>query len=205
MPLPESSTSQLCTLTPVTVVPEWTSQHGQVFSRLAKIECVAVRSYVDRAGLRSYVVEVFESARKNRIPTNNRTFTRNTASTRGTSGVNSDAPLDSSRKPIARLERRYAQFVDVRGESYHHAHKAHSSVSCDFCKDVIDEIVWGEKLSSILQLIRSEDKIMHTLAKSVNSLLLIVKSIGERRLCSGQINVPAALLEFLTDGDESQQ
>ncbi|TYZ64551.1 hypothetical protein PybrP1_003262, partial [[Pythium] brassicae (nom. inval.)] len=185
MPLPElGSTGQLRALTQVTIAPEWTSQRGQVLSRLAKIECVAVRSYVDHAGIRSYVVEVFESARKNRIPTNNRTNPRSSVSAH--EAVNPEAPLDSSRKSIARLERRYAQFVDMRGEAYNHAHNAHSFVPCDFCKGVIDEIVWGEKLSSILQFTKSKDKAMRELARSVNSLLMLVKSIGERRLCSGQ-------------------
>lgn len=182
------------------MVPDWVSQRGQVAARFAKIECVDVKSVVDHRGDRRYVVEIYESTSKNRIPTNRLTRRRPLSPT-GSSApqVCSIGSLDSSRKPTARIERHFSDFEALRSEAYNHAHHAHDLIPCEFCKGVVDEIVWGDNQpGGLLKLLANEDKVVRRLTKSVNAFLKLVKSSGESgRLCSGQANVPQVLYDFL--------
>lgn len=193
-------------LTPAPMVPEWISQRGQVAARLMKIECVDVKSVVDKRGDRSYVVEIYEATSKNRIPTNRNTRRRPLSQSPANSApqICSVASLDSSRKPTARIERQFSEFAALRSEAYNHAHMAHNMVPCEFCKGVIDEIVWGDSQpGGLLKLLANEEKVVRRLAKSVNAFLALVKSNGEGgRLCSGQDNVPQVLYDFLFTADE---
>lgn len=201
MPLPTiSSRRPLQALTPVTLVPEWVSQRGQVSAALKGIECIAIRSVTNRKGIHYYVIEIYEYTTKNRIPTNRprqHPPLSPTAASTSPSSHGGSAPR-CSRKPDARMERRFAEFADLRGKVYNHAHLAHKMVPCEFCKEVINEIVWGDNQpGSFLKLIAAEQKVMQMLAKSVNSLLELVKSNGDGRLCGGQDNIPQVLYEFL--------
>lgn len=199
MPLPSLVAAPSCplqALTPVPVVPEWFSQRGRVSASLLKVECVAIKSFVDRQGVRSYVIERYERTSKNRIPTNCRS-SFHSSNNRAT--AKSSVPhIDSSRTPTARIERRYTEFAELWSQLYTHAHNAHNVVPCDFCKDIVDEIVWGDsKPSSFLKLMVSDDKLMLKLAKSLNTLLAIATRTGDSRLCSGLDNVSQLLYDFL--------
>lgn len=168
------------TLTPATLEPNQVSQCSQVSTALKKIECVDVKSTVNRDGSRIYVVEIYEYAPKNRIPTNR-----------------SKQDPGFVRTPVACVERRYLEFADLRGRVYNHVFDAHDLTPCDFCQSVIDEVVWGDKPGSLLKLFSSEAKVAQTLAKFVNAFLDLVKCNGEMRLCMGQDQVPQVLYDFL--------
>lgn len=175
-------------LTPAAIEPEWVSKRSQMSAVLKKIDCVRIKSVVNRNGLRRYVIEVYEHTSKNRIPTN---------WTRQDPPVYSSSPVHA-RTPVARTERCYPEFADLRGQVYNEAHKAHDRTPCDFCKSVIGEVAWSDnKPGSFLKLLASEEKVVQTLATSVNVLLDMVKCNGEASLCAGQEKAPQVLHDFL--------
>uniref|UniRef100_K3X9S4 Uncharacterized protein n=1 Tax=Globisporangium ultimum (strain ATCC 200006 / CBS 805.95 / DAOM BR144) TaxID=431595 RepID=K3X9S4_GLOUD len=198
MPLPSlaSSRSPLQALTPVAVIPEWISQRGQVSAALRNIEGIAIKHAVNRKGVHYYEIEIYEYTTKNRIPTNR---PRHELSLPRTASLPSIGSPGCTRQSTARVERRFGEFVDLRGKVYNHAHLAHKSVPCAFCNQIINEIVWGDNQpgSLLFKFLTTEDKVMDLLAKSVNSLLALVNDNAEGHLCGGQDNIPQELFDFL--------
>ncbi|KAF1332431.1 hypothetical protein FI667_g3519, partial [Globisporangium splendens] len=159
---------------------EWVSKRSQVSAALKQIECVRVESTTNANGLRRYAVCVYERASKNRIPTNQ------------------SRPQGSSRHAIARTERSYAEFADLRGRIYNEAQMAHGATRCGFCERIIDDIANSDsKPGTLLRLLASDTKVAETLARSVNVLLDLVNSNEEIRLCTGQEKIPQELYNFL--------
>lgn len=183
------------TLTPTTVEPEWGSLRSQMSTALKKVDCIHIKRTVSCDGVRRYVIEVYAHTSKNRIPTN--------WSRQGPAARTSLSP-GRSHTPVARVERKYSDFTDLRGEVYNHAHDAHDLTPCDFCQRVIDEIVWGDsKPSNLRRLLASKEKVVEMLAASVNTLLDLVKSNRDGRLCDGQDKIPQVLYDFLFKQDSA--
>uniref|UniRef100_K3X9S6 Uncharacterized protein n=1 Tax=Globisporangium ultimum (strain ATCC 200006 / CBS 805.95 / DAOM BR144) TaxID=431595 RepID=K3X9S6_GLOUD len=187
------------------VAPEWSSLGKQMTTVLKRIECVRIDSTVRLDGSRAFVVDVYEYASTNRIPTNR--FSDPTAAPRSVS--TSYENFKNTTEPIVCTQRWFAEFVDLRGQIYQAAHNAHKRTPCAFCKSVIYEIAWGEHQPGVLlQYFGPKKRVMCTLAKSVNAFLELVKQTAAtpratRMMCSGQEQVAQALYVFLFAHDLS--
>lgn len=175
-------------LTPVAIEPEWGSQRSQMLALLKKVERVDIKSAVRHDGTRSYVIEIFECASKNRIPTNRSRQDR----------PSSPRSPERSHASVARIHRQYAEFAGLQSEVYNHARNAHTLSPCHFCKCVINEVVLGcNKVGRFQKLLLSDEKVEQTLANAVTTILDLIKCNGEVRQCGGQDKVVHVLYEFL--------
>ncbi|KAF1332439.1 hypothetical protein FI667_g3517, partial [Globisporangium splendens] len=190
------------------VAPEWSSLGKQMTTALKRIECVRIDSTVRLDGSRAFVLDVYECASTNRIPTNR--FSDPTAASRSSGLVSkSYENFKYTKEPIVCTERWFTEFVDLRGQIYQAVHNAHKRKPCAFCKSVIYEIAWGEHQPGVLlQYFGPKKRVMRTLAKSVNAFIELIKQTAAtpratRMMCSGQEQTAQALYEFLFAHDLS--
>ncbi|KAF1332438.1 hypothetical protein FI667_g3514, partial [Globisporangium splendens] len=184
-------------LTPALIAPEAASQRIRLLTALKKIEFVEVKSSTGHGGERVYVTETHEySSSASRI-------SAAVSVARPDTSVPSQFPdrtLQSNRS-VARVERAYSSFDELRLNAFYSVRDAHYRAYCGFCQSIVDEVNSGRnKPGSVLKLLRSDRKVVQTLTTFLNALLEIVKCSGGTLECRGQDQVCFLLHEFLYKG-----
>ncbi|KAF1332435.1 hypothetical protein FI667_g3513, partial [Globisporangium splendens] len=182
------------TLTPALTTPVGSTQRICLLTALKKIEFVEVKSGVGHEGERMYVIEAHEYApTTNRIPAA-APITRQDPSM-------SQSSRDSTTQTscaVARVERDYFAFDDLRLNVFVGVRSAHYRAYCDFCRSIVSAFDTAKnRPGTVLRLLGSDRKIVQTLTKFLNALLEIVKHNEGTRECHGQNQVCLLLHEFL--------
>lgn len=177
------------------VVPEWTSRHNEMLRGLKRIDFVAIKSTAKRCGMQMFVIEIYYDTPNSRIPTNNRGH--------DPAALSTGCPIlrqSESRKPDARMDRRYAEFAVLQSHLQNQVQGAHGIIPCDFCHALSSAPLWGHSQRSALSMLSiSEEELMTSFAKSINAILQLISgpSTPGRRVCSAREKVPQMLHNFL--------
>uniref|UniRef100_K3X9T0 Uncharacterized protein n=1 Tax=Globisporangium ultimum (strain ATCC 200006 / CBS 805.95 / DAOM BR144) TaxID=431595 RepID=K3X9T0_GLOUD len=183
------------TLTPAFIVPGAASQRLRLFTALKNIGFVEVKSAVGNEGERMYAIESHEYASTtSRIPTAVPTTMQDRSSTQ----PSRDCTAQSNRV-VARVERDYSAFDDLRLNVFFVVRSAHYRAYCDFCRSVVSSFDTAKnRPGTVLRLLGSDRKIVQTFTKFLNTLLGIVKHNEAAALeCNGQDQACVLLHAFL--------
>ncbi|KAF1332598.1 hypothetical protein FI667_g3522, partial [Globisporangium splendens] len=165
--------TQLQELNPVKVAPEGGVKRNTVLNTLKEFEYVAVDSMVTRHGMQSYVIQIYRSTANVRLLVSGSSDELSSES----SACSASCPSET-RRPDARIERRYAEFAMLQSKLQHLVEISHCFVPCDFCDGINNASLWGHsQRSALATLIMSDEERMAAFTKSLNALLRL--TVGE--------------------------
>ncbi|ETP05397.1 hypothetical protein F441_17995 [Phytophthora nicotianae CJ01A1] len=109
---------------------------------------------------------------------------------------------EDTRPPAYRVEKTLVDFDNLRQALFNASHLAHTSVSCEFCKEMMLYIDTGDKKfgSSVLQRLVGREKIKRSLQQFVDGVvdILIHFACTEGTpWCSGQVQSHQVVRQFL--------
>uniref|UniRef100_K3X9S2 PX domain-containing protein n=1 Tax=Globisporangium ultimum (strain ATCC 200006 / CBS 805.95 / DAOM BR144) TaxID=431595 RepID=K3X9S2_GLOUD len=188
--------AQLQELNPVKVSPQGGVKRNTVLNALKEIERVAIDFMVNQRGMQSYVIQIYRNTAHARVPMNESSSNELSSA----SVANSASCPSETRRPDARIERRYAEFAMLQSRLQHLVEVSHSFVPCDFCDGINSASLWGHsQRSALATLIISEEERMAAFTRSLNALLRLSanRSSSQRRVCSARVNLPQLLHDFL--------
>ncbi|KAG3244331.1 hypothetical protein PI124_g10892 [Phytophthora idaei] len=109
---------------------------------------------------------------------------------------------EGARQPAYRVDKTLVDFDNLRRALYNASHLAHTSVSCEFCKEMMLYIDTSDKKfgSSVLRLLVGRDKIIRSLQQFVDDvvdILIHFACIEGTPWCSGQVQSHQVVRSFL--------
>ncbi|KAG7380338.1 hypothetical protein PHYPSEUDO_007310 [Phytophthora pseudosyringae] len=109
---------------------------------------------------------------------------------------------EGARQPAYRVDKTLADFDNLRQALYNASHLAHTSVSCEFCKEMMLYLEMGDKKfgSSVLRLLVGREKIIRSLQQFVDNVLdtlIHFACVEGTPWCSGQVQSHQVVRQFL--------
>lgn len=188
----------LARLSPVNLMPERYSRHMELINKLKQIRRVQV---TPASGSKSrYVVDVFTPSQSTtRIPTSLK------AADAALTAAKGQQRTALFRQPDAHMEKRFADFQQLRDELYETCKTAHVNNECRFCGEVARCLLLGAVLpGSVLSLVLPQHQRTRAVQRFVEALLLLAIScpVIEADACPCQEKLPRQLFQFLFEASD---
>lgn len=198
----DGTMNQLQGLKAVPLIPTRGSQRGAWMLELERIESIEIDQVVRHDGKNFFVIDVYLRRERSRAASYRSFLPQPSAD----SFAVTSSP---SRKPDLRIEKRYSEFMDLRGAVYKHAFNSHYRHRCAFCERVVQFVALGGCQPTLgVKIISSKAALTRRLTTFLRETLALVLSSASPPyavdLCNGQSNIPHLLCEFLLRPQEPQ-
>jgi hypothetical protein len=167
-----------------------TQQHRPL--TLHEVDRVLVSSAASRRqGATSYTLEVYTASSSSAISPQD-----------FSAKLSEDRDEAAQKAPACRVDKTLADFDALRRALYSASNLAHTSVACEFCKEVILYIDSGDRSfgGSVLRRLVGRDKVVRSLQEFLDDVLAILThfaSIEDTPWCSAQVQSHQVVRQFL--------
>lgn len=193
--------NQLQELKPLTLAPMMSDPQDDWSLELERIEGIKIDQVVRRDGKDCFVIDVYL-----REPVSRATSCANRSNSPPPSADSFSIASKSDRKPDISIEKRFAEFTDLRGAVYKHAFEGHNTRRCAFCEGVVQfTAMCKSQPTTSAKLLSSKASLARRLTTFLRETLAVVMTVPSTcGRCVGQKEIPRVLCEFLLSSQRPQ-